>query len=83
MKGIKIALKNITEMGVNSNIICWNFIKPFLRNKVFVRCKHFKSRKNNVSNNATLANEIKNHYINSLEKTSRIKPTNGTLKYNL
>ena len=77
-QSIKDHIKKVTDKGINSNKDFWSFIKPFITNK-----RHISNNDNTIiegnkviSDESELAKKFNEHYINIVEKTSGIKPSN-------
>ena len=67
-------LKNNIEKGISSSKQFWNFFKPFLTNKGCMN-NDFKSIRNGdafIDKESNLVEMSNSHYINIVEKTSRV-----------
>ena len=74
-----------TEKGMTTNEEFWNFIKPFLTNKVFSKNNDItlKNKKEIIIDEKKLADLFNSHYINIVEISSGIKPETISSTYNI
>ena len=84
-KAIKQYLSNIRSKKVVRNKEFWKTIKPFLTNKGCLENNDIMIINDNdmVTDDKTLAKTFSEHYINTVERSSDLKPEKWNLKIHL
>ena len=76
-KAIKIYFNNITKSGIIENKKFWQTIKPFITNKSGLSNNNIMlvEKDSLITKDEEIANILNDHYINIVEKSSGIKPS--------
>ena len=83
-KSMKLYLNKLAADGIVTNKSFWIFIKPFLKNKSCHAQNDIMLIQNDeIITEVTLVEIFNKHFINTVEKSSGIKPVNVAMMHNI
>ena len=82
---MKLYLNKLAADGIVTNKSFWKFIKPFLKNKSCHAQNDIMLIQNDeiITEENDLVEIFNKHYINIVERSSRIKPVNVAMMHNI